>query len=46
VLADSASIPAIAVCVPAADRTEKVEKPDETVTVTVFIPRDAMLAWY
>ena len=28
--ADSASVPATAVCVPAVYRTEKVEKPDET----------------
>jgi len=34
--ADSASVPATAMCVPAVHRTEKVEKPDETGTVTVF----------
>jgi len=37
--ADSARVPATAVCVPAAHKTEKVEKPDETATVTVFTTR-------
>jgi len=38
--ADSASVPATAVCVLAAHRNEKVEKPDETVceTQAAFLP--------